>query len=293
MQRNPQSGIGTLEMMFASALVLTLTAALTVSMGEISDATESTMRQSDQQRAAEASMQRIVEDLRGAAFVELDGFAYPYILSDALDAYDANGYLNDTKAAEVLWRQRVSPTARTRGELVQASTQIVFVRAEDLDRDGKPDTDCDGKVCWDGREITYMLLQRADGRRDLVRFVAGGSREIVARNIGGVAFDCAASCGFEIPMDCIRVRITFEHRDRKGNLTFLPRQAVVRLGNAKNATRRAALAAQTYLNRNFPASVVSPTTQPGSLTSRTGGESGEETGEILQWWENRRWWQYR
>ena len=177
------------------------TVVLTVLMGAFFSSINGMMRlaqvgeaKASMKREANRALEAVLEDLRRSGFVTVGGTAYPVLSASAFADSVATADESD----------------------FGVSRDITFVLPADVDADGDPDVDANGRLVWSLDEVSYVHVTGADGVPVVERRVNGGVGRVVARHVERMTFDDAVTTGFQLPQNAIRVQLCFRKADEDG-----------------------------------------------------------------------------
>jgi prepilin-type N-terminal cleavage/methylation domain-containing protein len=203
--RHVRSGFTLIEIMISIAILGVMGVAFTSSMRSMANLTHAGNARSNVQRDGARALESVLHDLRRSGVVNVAGLQYPYLFEngDAEPDFDPHDHA-------------VPPGAAVEGDYDWAggtTREIVLVLPADADLDRVPDVDPDGELLWSPDEISYVLGTDVRGAQVLERRVNAASPRTIATSVERVVFDDAASSGFVIPNDAVRVRIYFRATD--------------------------------------------------------------------------------
>ena len=217
-----KAGFTAVEVVIGALLLALLARALVETSGSMSRITSAGNIQTLLHDQGERAMRSIVTDLKLSGFASVGEKDYPYIF--------------DGGEASDLFNEHVHVPANPHGEPNDAdygaSREIVFLLPDDADGDSRPDFDVVNGVQWSNNEISYVVVTAADGQNYLERRTNGAAPRRIASGIERVVFDTPASCGYEIPLDSVRIRLFLRRTDDEGRVV---RQETVVTVNLRNS----------------------------------------------------------
>jgi prepilin-type N-terminal cleavage/methylation domain-containing protein len=216
-----RQGFTLIEMMISLGVLSIVGVSFAVSMRSMASLSSSSAARADVQREGAEALERILGELRSSGVANVGGLDYPHLFDDGVPGpgFDAHAHAVPAGAATV------------NDYDFGVTREIVFLLPADVDGDALPDVDGAGEMAWGANEISYVLDQAADGTVALQRRVNGAAPVNIASDVERVAFDDAATSGFEVPLDAVRVRIFFRARDSEGNEVRYSVEGTTRLRN--------------------------------------------------------------
>ncbi len=204
--RTSRAGMTLLEASVSSALLFLVLGTLAHALTGVRDVTNSEGVKAQLQSSGERALEMIISDLRASGFSTVGGIDYPVLFE--------NGAAPNGLAEHV--HSPAPKEARPSDSDFGPNREIVFRLPADADGDGRPDVTVDGQVIWDAREFSYVVINDPDGVNRLERRIDGVAAQRVASWVERIVFDDAASSGFVVPLNSIRVRIDFRRPDDNG-----------------------------------------------------------------------------
>jgi prepilin-type N-terminal cleavage/methylation domain-containing protein len=217
------AGFSLVELMIGMLILSLLSASLIGAMRGLTELGDSGGVQAELSNMGERAMQQLTLDLKRSGFANVGGTNYPHLFEDG--------------AAEGVFVQHAhvpATTAAAPGDPdFGPSREIVLLQPRDADGDSVPDIGADGFLIWDPVELALVLVTGADGVNVLQRRTSAGVQRPLARHVERVTFDDNASSGFEVPLDAVRVRLSFRKQDSKGTVHRHEVERIVRLRNGR------------------------------------------------------------
>ena len=204
-----RAGFTLVEICVSSVILVVLMGAFTsaitgmVRLAKVGD-TQASLR-----TEANRALKSVQQDLRTSGFVTVGLVDYPSVVNSAFDQFTAQA--NDSDFG--------------------ISREIILVQPADVDGDNVPDVDADGALVWSADEISYVHVMAPDGIPVLERRVNGGGGRVVARHVERVVFDDAASSGWNVPLNAVRVQVFFRRPDDDGVVHRYAVESTMRLRN--------------------------------------------------------------
>ncbi len=214
-------GFSMLEVMLSTSILVIVLGSLAVSVGSMQDLAATARQRGELQITGQRAVLAILGDLRRSGTVVVGGFGYPLVFDggDPGAGHPQHAHIPASKSG--------APGDEDAGP----DRSILFVLPLDEDGDRRPDVDVNGELLWDDAVHGYVLVTGADGVNRLERWVEGLPPRSVARYVERMVFDDAASSGWEIPLDSIRVRLYLRKIDASGQVQRFFIEAVVALRN--------------------------------------------------------------
>ena len=219
--RRSKSGFTLLEAAIASTLLVIVFSALAAAIQSMQGLAATAKERGALQTNGQDALIEITRDLRRSGIVDFGGTRYPIVFDDGDPGvgFPEHAHLPANK------------NGAAGDEDAGPDRSILFLAPQDADGDRRPDVDGDGELLWDGSVCGYVLVTNDQGVNVLQRRVEGRPIEVVARFVERVAFDDAASSGWEIPLGSVRVRLWLRRVDGSGQVQRFFTEAVVALRN--------------------------------------------------------------
>lgn len=195
---SPRAAISLVEVLIATAIFLMVVASYARTMSALDEETLVGGRQADLMASGNRVLRAIADDLRFTGFVQRNGETFPVLVDEGDDR------------------------------------EVVFLLPADDDGDGRPDLDADGEIVWGAAEHSFVVVPDGDLQR-LERRTQGGPTRVVARNVERLRFDDAESSGYEVPLGCLRVRVTLVGSSDEGHRVARELELVLRPRNGEVA----------------------------------------------------------
>ncbi|MEZ5978946.1 MAG: hypothetical protein R3F34_12075 [Planctomycetota bacterium] len=216
---NARAGHTLIETLIAVAIFPILVGACFISVTASDEDVDLAEERADMLRRADTAMSIVTSTLETTGWVSVGGVDYPWFVEeDDVDDPDA-----------------VHPHARAiRAEQGRTAREINVVVPLDADGDGWPDLDEDFEaIDWSPERISFALVPDGSGSNALERRVDGQPGRVIARNVRRFVVDDAASSGFDIPLDCLRVTLELQGaRDARQTLRLT---RIVRMPNGSSS----------------------------------------------------------
>ncbi len=219
--KSPKAGFTAVEVVISALLLALLARALVETSGSMSRLATAGNTETLLHDQGERAMRSIVTDLKQSGFASVGVREYPYVFEagDVQEQFAAHAHV----------------PAQSHGEPDDAdhgpSREIVFLLPADADGDKRPDYDLVDGVQWSGNEISYVVVTAADGQNYLERRTNGAAPRRIASGVERVLFDTPATCGYEIPLNCVRARVFLRRTDDEGHVIRHEKIVTVNLRN--------------------------------------------------------------
>ena len=229
--KSTTAGFTLVEMAIATTILLLIAGSLVTALDGLTGITVTGSTESKLQAAGEHAMSMIIADIqRSSGPVVLNGKTYPFLFENG----DASQNWAQTPVAG--FDPHTHPPAASQAQPGDPDfgpdREMVFLQPADADNDGRPDIDPNGQLVWDPTEFSYVVVTGAlDGRNYLQRRRDGAGPRTAASGVERIVFDDAASSGFTIPLDSIRVQLFLREVDQERRVHRYTAQAVVRMRN--------------------------------------------------------------
>lgn len=210
-------GFTLIEMALTISIFALVMSAITQSMQGVRGLRESAATSARVTEDGSRALRQVLSDLRRCGFEEIDGLEYPHLFTDGVPGADFGAHAHPASTPLVDWGG--------------PSREIVFRLPADADEDGTPDLDADGNLVWGDEEISYVVITGPDGVNRLLRRTDAGGERLVTRFVDRIVVDDAATSGFAIPLDSLRVHIDMARPDDRGMIYQLSLEGVVRARN--------------------------------------------------------------
>jgi hypothetical protein len=194
-----REGFSVIELTLASVVFLVLLLAFGRSLTALIGSRQALDADTRLQDMGMRAIERMLDELRRAGFVQVDGLAYPHLFEDGAPGPGFEPHAHPPAI------EHASPGQADHGP----NREIVFLLPADDDGDGVPDIDLDGRLLWSEGEVSFVLLTGADGVNSLQRRVDVGAAVELARDVERILVDDAESSGFAIPLNVIRIQLWF------------------------------------------------------------------------------------
>ncbi|MHC4262609.1 MAG: PulJ/GspJ family protein [Planctomycetota bacterium] len=208
-------GLTMVEMIIGVAVLTILGLSIASSTGSMKDMSLSGATQERLQLEARKAIRAIAQDIRLTAntTIEVDDVSLPYPVffgsEEIPPLYEAHDHDHD-----------LAPKASEEGDYEYGEDQsILFVLPADEDADGAPDFSiATGLLAWESEErVSYSRQLDGEGRPCLMRAVDGEGPRIVARDLELVRFDHFSVETPEVPINTIRVQLSFRAESERGH----------------------------------------------------------------------------
>lgn len=198
-----------MEIAISSVILVVLMGAFTTAITGMVRLAKVGDTQASLRTEANRALKSIQQDLRPSGFVTVGMVDYPSVVDSAFDQYTATADEFD----------------------FGISREVILVQPADVDGDNEPDVDVNGALVWAADEISYVHVMGADGIPVIERRVNGGAGRVVARYVERMVFDDAASSGWQVPLNALRVQIFFRRPDADGVVHRYSVESTLRLRN--------------------------------------------------------------
>lgn len=216
-----RAGFSLIELTVGTGILALLAGTLMTAMQSLRDVTMTGDMRAQMQVEGERALSWIVSDLRRSGFVDDAGDDFPYLFRDGVGVGNFVGHSHTVPP------KQAKPSDSDFG----FNREVVFLLPADADGDNVPDIDLNGELVWDPTHISYVVMMNNAGENVLQRREDAGVPREIARGVERILFEDAASTGFTIPLDVLRVRIWFRRTDADGDVHRHEVQATVRLRN--------------------------------------------------------------
>jgi len=235
-RRSRVAGFAIIEATITLSLVSMIFGGFILLLKATSGAQEAGGNRSELQEIGRRAMRRVLDDLRNTGIVEDAMGNYPVIYErpagdDATPRGRFIASLSFLDADLVDWVRFERGRDRVAINRDLECREILFRAPQDIDGNGYP-VDSTGQVEWESDEVSYRVVEHADGRRWLERRTNDTRPESIAPYVDKITFDCIMN-DRSLLYNQVAVVIYLRRTDHRGQVTEAALEGIASLRNTK------------------------------------------------------------